>query len=190
MTKLSKEKKDRTRRKKHGEEGRQEIRKRNIRSERKRENWTVRGCDERTRSEEVIKKEGVRQSRVSRVGMKRVEDKEEEEKGLCKAGNTEQRPGGCLDRCRLPLGSPCSSINRPPHNPALPTVGEICPETHQVARANRAKEGKRERGSGWWEAGEDGYTATFRSPPNIYTAEFGLWTHFLLLSSLRSTQDS
>lgn len=138
------EKKNTTRRKKQGEEGRQEIRRRKIRSERKRENRTLRGDDERIRSEGVIKKEGVRPSRVSRVGMRRVEDEEEEEKGLCKAGNIEQRPGGCLDRCRLPLGSPHSSINRPPHNPALPTVGEICPETHRVARANRAKEGGRE----------------------------------------------
>lgn len=99
--------------------------------------------DERTRSEGVVKqKEGVRESRVSRVGMRRVE--EEEGGRLCEAGNTEQRPGGCLDRCRLPLGSPRSSINRPPHNPALPTVGEICPETHGVVLANRMKEGGRE----------------------------------------------
>lgn len=31
--------------------------------------------------------------------------------------------------------------------------------------------------------------ATFRSPLNIYTADSGLWTHFLLLPSLRSLQD-
>ena len=94
----------------------------------------------------VIKqKEGVRESQVSQVGMRRVMEEEEEEgQRLCKAGNTEQRPGGCLDRCRLPLGSPRSSINRPPHNPALPTVGEICPETHGVVLASKAKEGGRE----------------------------------------------
>lgn len=49
--------------------------------------------------------------------------------------------GGCLDRCRLPLGSPRSSINRPPHNPALPTVGEICPKTHGLVLASGANEG-------------------------------------------------
>lgn len=76
---------------------------------------------------------------------------------LCKAGNTEQRPGGCLDRCRLPLGSPRSSINRPPHNPALPTVGEICPETHGVALANRVKERGREGMREWVVGGRGGW---------------------------------
>ncbi|KAM7399148.1 hypothetical protein PAMP_018437 [Pampus punctatissimus] len=100
--------------------------------------------NKRTRGEVVVKqKEGVRESRVSRVGMRRVEEREEGGR-LCEAGNTEQRPGGCLDRCRLPLGSPRSSINRPPHNPALPTVGEICPETHGVVLADRVKEGGNE----------------------------------------------
>ncbi|CAB1452024.1 unnamed protein product [Pleuronectes platessa] len=106
--------------------------------ERKRGKWPVNRDDERTRSVGVIKqKRGCeRESRVRRV--------EVEEMGCSEAGNTEQRPGGCLDRCRLPLGSPRSSINRPPHNPALPTVGEICPETHGVALANRAEEGGNE----------------------------------------------
>lgn len=75
-----------------------------------------------------------------------MEKAEQEEEGwrLCEAGNTQQRPGGCLDRCRLPLGSPRSSINRPPHNPALPTVGEICPETHGAALASKRREEKKE----------------------------------------------
>lgn len=103
---------------------------------------------------------------------------------MCEAGNTEQRPEGCLDRCRLPLGSPRSSINRPPHNPALPTVGEICPETHGVALASKVKEGRvREAGGGW-------VHGHFQILLNIYTAESGLWTNFLLLASLRSAQDS
>lgn len=89
-------------------------------------------------------KEGVRESRESRVGMRRVMEEEEGAEGGCEAGNTEQRPEGCLDRCRLPLGSPRSSINRPPHNPALPTVGEICPETHGEALASKGKEGGNE----------------------------------------------
>ena len=99
--------------------------------------------------------------------MRRVEEKEEEGGRLCKAGNTEQRPGGCLDRCRLPLGSPRSSINRPPHNPALPTVGEICPETHGVALANRATEGGNE-GVGGGRQGRMG-TRPLSDPRRIYT---------------------
>lgn len=67
--------------------------------------------------------------------------------GCCvRPGTQSSGRGGCLDRCRLPLGSPRSSINRPPHNPALPTVRELCPETHRVALASGAQE-----------AGEDGY---------------------------------
>lgn len=90
---------------------------------------------------------------------------------VCKAGNTEQRPGGCLDRCRLPLGSPRSSINRPPHNPALPTVGEICPETHGVALANRVKEGRGEGGREGVGGGRQGRMGTWplSDPCWIYT---------------------
>lgn len=101
--------------------------------------------NERTHSEGVIKKEerGCEREQSEPGGDERVVE-EEVGRRLCEAGNTEQWPGGCLDRCRLPLGSPRSSINRPPHNPALPTVGEICPETHGVALANKAEEGGRE----------------------------------------------
>jgi len=54
--------------------------------------------------------------------------KEKERGRPCEAGNTEQRPEGCLDRCRLPLGSPGSNINMQPHSPVLTTVGETCPQ--------------------------------------------------------------
>lgn len=96
-------------------------------------------------------------------------------RGVVSVQGREQRAaaGGCLDRCRLPLGSPRSSINRPPHSPALPTVGEICPETVRVVPASRAGGVVvvvvvRTEGGG---AVEDGYMATFRSLLNIYTAE-------------------
>lgn len=124
--------------------------------------------DERTHSEGAIKQEeAVRESRVSWVGMRRAGD---EGGRLCEAGNTEQRPGGCLDRCRLPLGSPRSSINRPPHNPALPTVGEICPETHGVALAER-REGWREGGNGGVGGGRKGRMGTrpLSDPHKTYT---------------------
>lgn len=113
----------------------------------------------------------MRESRVSWVGMMRAEEEEEVGSRLCEAGNTEQRPGGCLDRCRLPLGSPRSSINRPPHNPALPTVGEICPETHGVALANKAKEGGREGGNEGVGGGRQGRMGTWplSDPHKIYT---------------------
>lgn len=110
------------------------------------------------------------QSQAGSVKIRWVMEKaEQKEEGwrLCEAGNTQQRLGGCLDRCRLPLGSPRSSINRPPHNPALPTVGEICPETHGAALASK-KEGGKERRSGWWEAGRMG-TQPLADPHKIYT---------------------
>ncbi|KAK2881011.1 hypothetical protein Q8A67_018279 [Cirrhinus molitorella] len=61
--------------------------------------------------------------------------REKKESGRpCEAGNTEQRPEGCLDRCRLPLGSPGSNINMQPHSPALTTVGETCPQPPERER--------------------------------------------------------
>lgn len=69
--------------------------------------------------------------------------REEKERGRpCEAGNTEQRPEGCLDRCRLPLGSPGSNINMQPHSPALTTVGETCPQPPERER-DRGRMGTR-----------------------------------------------
>lgn len=85
----------------------------------------------------------------------------------CETGNTEQRPGGCLDRCRLPLGSPGSNINKQPHSPASMSVGEICPGL---------PEKEKDRGDYWGEVGRMG-TWPLLDP---------CWIYVQLVLSLRS----
>ncbi len=78
----------------------------------------------------------------SRAEQSRAQREEKERGRPCEAGNTEQRPEGCLDRCRLPLGSPGSNINMQPHSPALTTVGETCPQPPERER-DRGRMGTR-----------------------------------------------